>query len=101
MLNSLFRRRQTRPTLHGPRSTSPALSLEPLEDRWLPSISLLPSWVEQGPGPITGNNTNTEGLQFIQVAGAVTSLAPHPTAPNPLYAATTNAALLRTNSPHS
>src|SRR5262249_24045771 len=57
------------------RRRSRALVLEPLEDRTLPSISLtgVPNWVEQGPGPITGGQD--EGI-----GGGLQ----HPLGPNPV-----------------
>ena len=48
--------------------------LEPLEDRRLLAVSLtgVPSWVEQGPGPIV--NGQTEGLTYNPVTGAVEAI---------------------------
>src|SRR5262245_33992815 len=54
------------------------LSVEPLEDRTLMTVSLLtvPEWQEQGPAAITG--AQVEGLGNNPVAGAVNSIAVHP-----------------------
>jgi hypothetical protein len=49
-----------------------------------------PQWVEQGPGPAVVSGAYTE------VTGAVNALAPHPTDPNTLYAATVNGGIWRT-----
>src|SRR5436309_1997942 len=47
--------------------------VEPLEDRTLPSVSLtnVPQWVSQGPGPIQVDST----IRYGTYAGAVESLA--------------------------
>jgi hypothetical protein len=95
-------------SIKGPRRRQPVRSrprLEVLEDRALPSVSLtnVPQWVDQGPGPIADNATNDAGLNAwgssVQV-GAVESIAVEPIpASNPshyiVYAGTVNGGIWR------
>src|ERR1700730_12347930 len=55
------------------------LHLEVLEDRQLLSVSLtgVPNWIEQGPGPIL-NDGNTHALPDSRAVGAVESVAVEP-----------------------
>jgi len=51
-------------------------------------------WVQRGPGPITGGQT--EGMQDREVVGAVHAVTPHPTNADVVYIGTTNAGVWRT-----
>lgn len=53
-----------------------------------------PEWREQGPGPI--HMGQVEGMDNRPVAGAVTSIAPHPLKNNILYIGTVNGGVWRT-----
>jgi Ca2+-binding RTX toxin-like protein len=63
--------------------------LEQLEERTLLTITLsgLPDWVEQGPGPIRGNPNTTIAGDMSPAVGAVNIIAPHPTDANTAYLA--------------
>src|SRR5205823_3455189 len=67
------------------------LAVDILEDRTVPAITLtgVPNWVEQGPGPIQ-NNPNVAGMeaQGKPVSGAVEAIAAHPTDANTLFIGT-------------
>jgi Ca2+-binding RTX toxin-like protein len=74
------------------------LSLEPLEDRTLMAVSLtgVPTWVEQGPGPIVGGQTF--GLDPDNpVTGAVEAIAVRPGNPSTVFIGSTEGGIWRTN----
>jgi hypothetical protein len=64
--------------------------LEVLEDRTLPSITLtgVPNFIPQGPGPMFGGDT--EGLVNNPVSGAVKAIAIDPTNSNRVFIGTVN-----------
>jgi hypothetical protein len=68
-------------------------ALDVLEDRSLPSVTLLgaPDWVEQGPGPI-GNGFGVQKLE----AGATNGIAADPFDANLLFVGTVNGGVWRT-----
>lgn len=70
--------------------------LESLEDRTLMAISLLgvPNWVEQGPGPLF--NGAVQGIPNGPVAGAIQTIAPHPTQANTVLIGSVNGGIWRT-----
>ncbi len=72
-------------------------SAEHCEPRRLLAVALenVPSWVEQGPGPITGGQT--EGLPDNPVTGAVEAIAVRPGSSNTVLIGTTNGGVWRTN----
>jgi hypothetical protein len=81
------------------RKTLPAvrqrvqLALESLEERTTPatiSLSGVPTWVEQGPGPI-------QPPAFSPVAGAINAIAADPTNANRVFVATVNGGIWRTD----
>jgi hypothetical protein len=87
------RRRRPRPA---PRSRP---FLERLEDRSLPTITLtgVPSWLTQGPGPITAGQV--EGIAPDgPVSGAVNAIAVHPSQPGTLLIGAVNGGIWRTTS---
>jgi hypothetical protein len=67
------------------------LFLEQLEDRRLMAIMLdgIPSWVEQGPGPIHDGN-NVTGIPDRPQVGAVEAIAVDPSDPAHIFLATVN-----------
>ena len=73
--------------------------LDFLEDRTVPAITLtgVPNWVEQGPGPIQ-NNPNVVGMeaQGKPVSGAVEAIAAHPTDANTLFVGTASGGIWKT-----
>jgi hypothetical protein len=71
--------------------------LESLEDRILFSVDLvgIPTWVDQGPGPIT--NGQIMAAPDNRVAGAVEAIVIHPTLPNRAYAASVAGGVWRTD----
>jgi Ca2+-binding RTX toxin-like protein len=74
------------------------LSVERLEDRTLMAVSLtgVPSWVEQGPGPIIGGDTSGLGPDN-PVSGAVEAIAVRPGDPSTVFIGTTAGGIWRTN----
>src|SRR5438876_5790325 len=72
------------------------LSVEPLEDRTLMTITLtgVPTWVEQGPGPLI--NGQVEGITDAPVAGAIQAIAVHPTQANTVFVGSVNGGIWRT-----
>ncbi len=54
----------------------------------------IPAWLEQGPGPITGGQT--EGIANSPVVGAMQAIAAHPFNPNIIFAGTVNGGVWRT-----
>ncbi len=54
-----------------------------------------PRWIERGPAPTTSAQVRVP--PDFEVAGAVHALAPHPTNPDILYAASVNGGIWRTN----
>src|SRR5207245_10923815 len=74
------------------------LSVERLEDRTLMAVSLtgVPSWVEQGPGPIIGGATSGLGPDN-PVSGAVEAIAVRPGDPSTVFIGTTAGGIWRTN----
>jgi hypothetical protein len=92
LLTALIRHRKPRLARFRRRPQRARLLLEVLEDRTLPSISLsgVPSWVEQGPGPI-------QPPLFLPVAGAINAIAADPTDANRVFAATVNGGVWRTD----
>jgi Ca2+-binding RTX toxin-like protein len=91
-LGRIARRARRRPDTR-PRRTH----FESLEDRILFSIDLIgiPTWIEQGPGPIT--NGGAVAAPNNQVAGAVEAIVIDPTAPATAYAATVGGGVWRTD----
>jgi hypothetical protein len=77
------------------RNRSP-LTLEVLEDRTLPSVTVsgVPAWVEQGPGVI--QNGQVTGIPNSPVIGAVEAVAPDPADPNVLFVGAVNGGVWRT-----
>lgn len=79
------------------------LAIEPLEDRRMLAIDLvnIPAWVEEGPAPIIGGNTQgiTEPPQPFtdSVSGAVEAIAVHPLDSSTAVIATVNGGLWITN----
>src|SRR4051795_13021958 len=73
-------------------------AVELLEDRNLLSVSLVnvPTWVDQGPAPITGGQTS--GLTDSPVVGAVQSIAMHPINPSVAFIGTVNGGVWGTTS---
>jgi len=73
-------------------------AFEPLENRLLLSVSLIsvPTWIEQGPGPITNGGVTGMPLQNNAVAGAVQAVAVDPTSANNLYIASVNGGVWHT-----
>lgn len=65
---------------------------ERLEDRQLLAVA----WVPQGPGPALSSGTMGMVAQGSPVAGAVEALAPHPTNPDILFAATVGGGIWKT-----
>jgi hypothetical protein len=72
------------------------LSVERLEDRTLMAASLtgVPNWIEQGPGPIVGGQT--QGLTDNPVTGAVEAIAIRPGASGTVLIGTTEGGIWRT-----
>jgi hypothetical protein len=64
--------------------------VEALESRTLLSISGIPDWVEQGPGPILNTADQTEAV------GAMDAIAIHPTNANVMYAGSVNGGVWKT-----
>ncbi len=89
-------RRPARPARRHPKTPSRKLTLEMLEDRTLPSITLTgsPDWVEQGPGPI--NNGQVSADPNNAVTGAVQALVEHPTTAGMVFAGTVAGGVWRT-----
>jgi hypothetical protein len=79
-----------------PRWLDAAPRLEVLEDRTLPSITLtgVPNFIPQGPGPIVSGQT--EGLTNGPVTGAVNAIAPDPSNANRVFIGTVNGGIWRT-----
>ena len=71
-------------------------NVEQLEDRTLLAVSLtgVPNWVEQGPGPLL--NGQVEGMTDNPVAGAIRTIAPHPTQANTVLIGSVNGGIWRT-----
>src|SRR5262245_45603367 len=80
----------------GMRPTRPAL--ERLEERLAPTITLsgVPDWAEQGPGPIFGNPNVVNIGQKNAVSGAVEAIASHPTNADIVYIGTLNGGVWKT-----
>src|SRR5437588_1187777 len=77
------------------------LGLELLEDRTLPSISVLPTtaapaWTDLGPTSITGGQVEGLGNQSNPVTGAVVAFAKAPNS-NAVFAATANGGVWATD----
>jgi hypothetical protein len=73
------------------------LRLELLEDRTLPSITLtgVPTWIPQGPGPTFKGQT--EGLTNNPVSGAVKAIAADPDNANRVFIGTVNGGIWKTD----
>jgi hypothetical protein len=73
------------------------LGPESLEDRTLLSVNLVgvPNWIEQGPGPITGDLSETPA-SFNNGAGAIEAVAIDPSDPNIVVVGTVNGGIWRT-----
>lgn len=71
-------------------------NVEQLEDRTLLAVSLtgVPNWVEQGPGPLL--NGQVEGMTDNPVAGAIRTIAVHPTQANTVLIGSVNGGIWRT-----
>src|SRR5262249_54814143 len=71
---------------------------QPLESRRLLSITTpgIPLWLEEGPAPEQNGQVLGMGGQNNPTDGAVEALAPHPTDPNTLFAATVAGGVWRT-----
>jgi RTX calcium-binding nonapeptide repeat (4 copies) len=87
----------SRPRRKPARRLRPLNVPERLEDRTLLAINLtgVPSWVEQGPGPIV--NAQNQIPPDNAVAGAIQGLAPDPVNPNVLIAGGANGGLWKTS----
>lgn len=59
-------------------------------------ISNLPNWIAQGPGPIIGDGLVELPWDDNEVAGAVETIAPHPTNSNIIYIGTVNGGIWKT-----
>ncbi len=72
--------------------------LEVLEDRLAPAISLtgVPDWVEQGPGPSLATQNLVNLGQSNAATGAVEAIAANPRNPAIIYAGTVNGGVWRT-----
>lgn len=57
-----------------------------------------PKWFEQGPGPIISGQV--EGIENRPVAGAVSSIAPHPHNPGVIYIGAVNGGVWKTENAH-
>ena len=70
--------------------------LELLEDRSVPAINLagVPTWVEQGPGPLL--HGQVEGFLDAPVSGAVRAIAADPTDANTVLVGSVNGGIWRT-----
>jgi hypothetical protein len=81
------------------RPSAEYLSLEILEDRTLLDIRLTgaPTWMAQGPDPITGGQVEGLGDQNNPVAGAVSSIAVNPNNANDIYLGTVNGGIWSTH----
>ncbi|GEM_PF-4988231 len=75
--------------------------LETLEDRWLPAVSLLniPTWTEQGPGPILDGQT--DGLPGNPVTGAVGAIAAQPGNSNVIFVGAVDGGIWKTSTGNS
>src|SRR5262245_48898297 len=73
------------------------LRMEPLEDRSLLSVTLsgVPDWHEQGPGPVSAAGVNKFGVELEQ-AGAINGIAADPGDANRLFVGTVNGGVWRT-----
>src|ERR1051325_6533704 len=89
--NSRQRRSTKRSTTRHNHFQSRRLFLEPLEDRRLLAIMLgdIPSWAEQGPGPIHDGN-NVTGIPNRPQVGAVEAIAVDPSDAAHVFLATVN-----------
>src|SRR5262249_55668485 len=91
-------RRSTRPPSTA-ASQSPKLRLERLEDRTLPAVNLagIPDWLDLGPAPIAGGQSDTDNAHKNEVAGAINAIAIDPIAPGRAYVGSTNGGIWRTD----
>src|SRR5207249_759972 len=85
---------------NGPPQASP-FSTVSLDSSATATLTGVPTWVEQGPGPITGGQTeglnlDGSGTPTNPVAGAVAVIAVHPTDANVFYIGAVNGGIWKT-----
>lgn len=89
------RRPAVRAKRHVIRGNHVSAQVQKLEDRTLLAFGS-PIWVEQGPGPITGGQTEGLTSQNDPVTGAINAIAAHPTNPDIAVVAAINGGIWRT-----
>src|SRR5437868_1866099 len=74
----------------------PRIKVEQLENRVMLSVTVtgVPDWLEQGPGPITGSMVT--GIPNQPVTGAVSAIATHPTNANIIWVGTSGGGIWKT-----
>jgi hypothetical protein len=97
--SSQGRKRTKRPgRRESPRRGQGRIHFDRLEERTLLAINLtgVPSWVEQGPGPI--DNGSVIGMESLRnpVVGAIEAVVAHPTDARVLYVGSVNGGIWRT-----
>lgn len=87
--------RRTRPA----RKARLRLNIGSLEDRTVPAVTLtaVPDWVDQGPGPILNGNNVILPAQGRPQVGAVHGIATVPANPNRVYIASVNGGIWRSD----